>query len=559
MDSTQRCMGCMQLKRNTAAACPKCGYRSDPKRNPMALPYQTVLNDKFLVGRLLGMPGGFGVTYLAWDLVLHTSVAIKEFFPRDMACRDADHATVRLQSTKYGNRYEYGLNQFLQEARTLAQFNHPHVVRVREFFRQNETAYLVMDYYEGISLEEYVQRKGGKITEQIALNLMRPVLDGLSVVHQKGFLHRDIKPSNIYLTKSGAPILLDFGAARFALNQNSQTLTVILSGGFAPFEQYIAKGQHGPWIDIYACGATLYAVTTGVLPQDALSRFQNDELRPPIELAPELTPNFNRALMQALAMDHKQRPQTAQELKIQLCSRPALQPAAISSTVAAQMPSRPAAQPNSAISLHCPHCKTANTLPPGLPIERLQCYRCGKQFGRRPENKPALISARFAVFAALLAVVGIFLYQHQKSSPKAPGQTVQTAVAEPVPNAPQTISDAQQEDISASEPVVSDDPFSDMPLDESLDETAEISGSDPRSTPSAPLELARPSAIEPPEAPEFAIAACRQLQQGSACSALGGTIKGTCLAVRNRLSCIPNDIRDDPRRAQQMAGRHPLR
>jgi serine/threonine protein kinase len=309
------CLGCMQDK-GDAVACPKCGYRLDEKRSPLVLPYQSVLNNKFLVGRILGKPGGFGVTYLAWDLILQTAVAVKEYLPRDLVSRDANKLTVVPHSREEGEEFAYGLSQFLREARTLARFNHPNVVRVRDFFEQNQTAYLVMDYYEGISLDQYLSRNGGRLDEAVALAFMQPVLDGLSEVHAKGFLHRDIKPSNIYLTKAGTPILLDFGAARLALQgHRSRPLSVILTPGFAPFEQYLPKREFGPEVDIYACGATLYYLVTGEKPQEATARYKHDEMMPPDQKVPGLTPRFSQAVMQALALEPEQRPRTVEAFR----------------------------------------------------------------------------------------------------------------------------------------------------------------------------------------------------------------------------------------------------
>lgn len=309
------CMGCMRDK-GESPACPQCGYQMERDRSPFTLPYQSILNNKFLIGRILGKPGGFGVTYLALDLVLHTPVAIKEYLPRELVARNANSLKVTPHTGGDGERFGYGLNQFLQEARTLCKFSHPNVVRVREFFAQNNTAYFAMDYYEGISLEEYRRRNGGKLAEAAALNLIMPILDGLAEVHAKGFLHRDIKPSNIYLTNNGVPILLDFGAARFALHgQGARTMSVILTPGFAPFEQYLEKAEFGPTTDIYAIGATLYYLLTGEKPQEATGRYRKDELLPPHELVPAITPNTSQAILRALAIEPEQRPQTVQEFK----------------------------------------------------------------------------------------------------------------------------------------------------------------------------------------------------------------------------------------------------
>ncbi|MCU0933970.1 MAG: serine/threonine protein kinase, partial [Thiobacillaceae bacterium] len=237
------CPGCFQEKPDVAT-CPHCGYDESLKRSPLVLPHHTPLNQgRYSVGRLLGKPGGFGITYLAWDERLLTRVAIKEYLPRELSGRDTDHQTVVAHSGEDAETFAFGLERFLEEARTLARLDHPNIVRVRDFFEEHGTAYLVMDYYDGLTLAEYLSRQpGGKIGEDQAIGILMPILDGLREVHAKGFLHRDIKPQNIYLTTGNRPILLDFGAARQAMGAHSRSLSVVLSEGYAPIEQYQRKG-----------------------------------------------------------------------------------------------------------------------------------------------------------------------------------------------------------------------------------------------------------------------------------------------------------------------------
>ena len=304
------CPGCFTDK-GTAKICKHCGYNESLRRSSLLLPHRTLLNDKYLVGRILGKPGGFGITYLAWDITLETYVAVKEYLPRDVAGRDTDRATVVAYSGEEEELFKYGLESFLQEARTLAKFKHPNVVGVHNFFEQNGTAYLVMDFYRGKTLEEYVKEKGKKLPVQTAINIMMAVLDGLREVHSKGFLHRDIKPHNIYLTEEGRIILLDFGTARLAMGERSRSLSAVLTPGFAPYEQYHRRGKQGPWTDIYACGATLYYLITGEVPPEATERMERDELIPPERFVPEISPNLKAALLQALATNQNIRPQNA--------------------------------------------------------------------------------------------------------------------------------------------------------------------------------------------------------------------------------------------------------
>ncbi|THB69645.1 MAG: TIR domain-containing protein [Desulfovibrio sp.] len=271
------CPGCFGEKGGNDV-CPACGFDASAGPGPLALPYGTLLNNKYLTGRLLGRPGGFGLTYLAWDTVLQVAVAVKEYLPREAAGRDADRSTVVPHSSEDGASFEYGLKKFLAEARTLAKFRHPNVVRVLDFFEANSTAYLVMDYYEGENLVEHVRRAGGRLPERRAVDVILPVLMGLKQVHAQGFLHRDVKPHNIYLTRDGAPILLDFGAARQAVGEHSRGLSVFLTPGFSPYEQYHSHGEIGPWSDVYASGATLYYLLTGHAPPEAPGRREDDEL-----------------------------------------------------------------------------------------------------------------------------------------------------------------------------------------------------------------------------------------------------------------------------------------
>lgn len=216
------CPGCFKEKGATHQ-CEHCEYDESLKRSAIVLPHLTHLNhDHYIVGRLLGKPGGFGLTYLGWDLRLNKRVAIKEYLPRTLSSRDPDRCTVNSHSHDDAKSFEYGLKRFLEEARTLAQIDHPNVVRVRDYFEENGTAYLVMDYYEGVTLAEYLDRSKSHILPwKQALDVIMPILDGLRDVHEKGFLHRDIKPHNIYLTSKNKPILLDFGAARQAMGKRA--------------------------------------------------------------------------------------------------------------------------------------------------------------------------------------------------------------------------------------------------------------------------------------------------------------------------------------------------
>src|SRR6056297_144440 len=300
-------------------------FQDDPSnRSPLALDQGTLLDDQFRVGRVLGV-GGFGITYLAFDEVLEMVVAVKEYLPNDIAVRETDGDTIQPLSSAGGDQdFEYGLERFLQEARTLAKFErHPNIVRVRSFFEANGTAYLVMNFYEGRTLAEYLEARNGFIPEDEALLIVEQVLDGLGAVHEEDVLHRDIDPNNVYLADDGTVVLLDFGAARTAVGERTQSMSVVLKRGYAPHEQYHSHGDQGPWTDVYATSATLYRSLTGYKPPEAAARILNDDLAPPNELVPSLSDATNDAILHGLAIRPDDRPQSVDAFADQLPAPPA--------------------------------------------------------------------------------------------------------------------------------------------------------------------------------------------------------------------------------------------
>ena len=296
--------------------------QKDPGRTPLALSVGALLRGQFRVGRILGA-GGFGITYLAFDEVLEVPVAVKEYYPQHLAVDRTADETLQLRSTEDAENFRFGLNRFLEEARTLAKFqDHPNIVRVRTFFEANETGYLVMDYYEGRTLQGYVDQQQGRIPEPEALSVLHALLDGLEAVHREGILHRDVDPSNVYLADGGRVVLLDFGAARSAMGDRTQTLSVMLKQGYAPHEQYHSHGNQGPWTDIYACAATMYRVLTGYKPPAATARVMTEELVDPKDVAPGISDTLNDALVAGLAVKPEDRPQTVAAFRELLPDRP---------------------------------------------------------------------------------------------------------------------------------------------------------------------------------------------------------------------------------------------
>lgn len=299
------------------------------------------MNEQYVIGKVLGKPGGFGITYLAWDMYLQTYVAIKEFLPRDLAGRSPGGASVQPHTNDDSKLFSYGLEQFINEARTLAQFDHPNVVRVKTFFKGFNTAYMVMDYYDGMSLNEYIVQKGQPLSEQVTLGIMYPILDGLHEVHNKGFLHRDIKPHNIFLTAAKRVILLDFGAARVSMNERSKSMSVVLTPGFAPPEQYHGKGKQGPWTDIYAVAATMYYMLTGSVPAEATERLYEDQLDTVRSLNPSVSEAVSKALTAAMVIRAEDRPQTVPQFQAMLAGDTV--PDAVPAVAPTPMPEAPGA------------------------------------------------------------------------------------------------------------------------------------------------------------------------------------------------------------------------
>ncbi len=310
------------------------------------LPVGTVLGGQYAVEGVLGKPGGFGIVYLARDQRLDAHVAVKEFFPRTIASRSADGLTLRPNTPDEAEALEVGKRKFLEEARLLARFQHPGVVRVRGFFEEHGTAYLVMDYLDGLPLYQYVERQGGRVPYDTALGIAQPILSALTELHEAGVLHRDIDPHNVYITRRGQVVLLDFGSAREATEQATQGLSVVVKHGYAPYEQYGSKERQGPWTDVYAVGAMLYRIVTGEMPPPATERVGQDDLRPVRTLAPDVPPSVARAIEHALAVQPKDRPQSAAALEDELIGEGVEEeppPAApVSAPVAAAPPRRAA-------------------------------------------------------------------------------------------------------------------------------------------------------------------------------------------------------------------------
>ena len=317
----RRCMGCMSTYEAIDEMCPFCGYiEGTPAKEAYHIKPGSLLHDRYTVGRAIGF-GGFGITYIAWDNKLMQKVAIKEYMPSEYATRVPGNLTVTIYDGERYTEFMTGLQKFLDEAQRLAKFqNVPGIVRILDSFSENLTAYIVMEYLDGMTLKQYLAEHDGKLPYEEAVEFILPVLAALQAVHKEGIIHRDISPDNIFITEDGEVKLLDFGAARYASTGYSKSLSVILKPGYAPAEQYLSHGEQGPWSDVYATAATLYRMITGVVPEEALERKEKDSLKPPSALGAKLPKNAEKAILNALNVRVENRTASAEEFEAQLLS-----------------------------------------------------------------------------------------------------------------------------------------------------------------------------------------------------------------------------------------------
>ncbi|MGN0466355.1 MAG: YARHG domain-containing protein [Lachnospiraceae bacterium] len=316
-DLNRLCMGCMIEKPGTGI-CPYCHFAIEKYKTPLYhLKPQTILSGKYLVGKSIG-EGGFGITYIGWDLNLEIPLAIKEYFPNGFAIRDhhtSDHVTAFTgEKEKF---YKAGREKFIQEAKSLAKFyKQEEIVLVRDYFQENGTAYIVMEYIVGKSYSEILKEKEKNnihpSVEEV-FETMKPVIKALEMVHNEGIIHRDISPDNIMITEDGVIKLIDFGAAR-GFSDGEKSLSIVLKAGYAPEEQYQTKGNQGPWTDVYAFCATIYRAITGRKPPDSMERLAEDTIKKPSELGIQMDEELEKALMKGLAVREKDRWQSMREL-----------------------------------------------------------------------------------------------------------------------------------------------------------------------------------------------------------------------------------------------------
>ena len=324
MDINKMCPGCMQEveDRDNVETCPHCSCNlGQIKSEPHQMQPFTILAGKYLIGRVIG-EGGFGISYIGLDLNLELVVAIKEFYPNGFVTRESNVTTM---VSMYAGKNEADVSKwregFINEARNLAKFSNLNgIVEVRDFFNENGTAYIVMEYIDGITLKQYLKQNGGKLSADQTFEMMEPVIRSMSKVHDAGMIHRDISPDNIMITKYGGMKLLDFGAAREFAGNAEKSLSIMLKPGYAPEEQYRSRGKQGPWSDVYALTATIYKCITGVTPVESMERMREDTLKPPKELGVSISDVQNAAVMQGMAVYAENRIQNMDALHTALYS-----------------------------------------------------------------------------------------------------------------------------------------------------------------------------------------------------------------------------------------------
>lgn len=273
----------------------------------------TVIGARYQIGKVIG-EGGFGITYIGYDTRLNIPVAIKEYYPKGYAQRSVSVSPqVAVTVGERGAIYEKGKERFLNEARVIAKFiGEPGIVNVTDYFEENNTAYIVMEYLNGITLKDYIEQYGS-IPADTIFHLMSPVIRSLSLIHKQGLIHRDISPDNIMLMPDGSLKLLDFGAAKDYSMAGKESMTIVLKLGYAPEEQYRSKGIQGPWTDVYALCATIYKCITGITPDESIQRMRRDDVKWPSSLGLLISQRQEQALMKGMEVEAQKRFQTVEQ------------------------------------------------------------------------------------------------------------------------------------------------------------------------------------------------------------------------------------------------------
>lgn len=322
------CMGCMKAfpkGKDKRSTCPLCGFSLESyDRAPRCIRLGSILKERYLIGRVLG-EGSFGITYIGRDMLLDQIVAIKEYFPinhvsRDMLEEESDTGnTVYVYAGDEDESYKNGLEKFYNEAKILAKFHGiAGVVSVINFFYANGTAYLVMEYVDGITLKEYIKEHGPIAGERV-LQMIHPVIKALSAIHKTGIIHRDISPDNILVNQKEELVLIDFGSARAERQTMTQSMTVLFKRGYTPEEQYRGRGNWGAWSDVYSLCATMYFMLTGIVTNESIERMIHDDIKLLRDMPHiRLSATEEDAIMRGMAVKANRRFQSMESLEAAL-------------------------------------------------------------------------------------------------------------------------------------------------------------------------------------------------------------------------------------------------
>jgi serine/threonine protein kinase len=296
-----RCNSCFSEYEGGFEICPHCGYVCGAEAKELYHLFPgTILHDRYIIGEVLGY-GGFGITYKAWDKNLAAVMAVKEYYPSSLVNRVPGTKEVVLYARNRHREFNHGLVRFIDEARSMAKFKtHKNIINVFEYFEENNSAYIVMEFLDGIPLSAFL--KTDRMAVDTCVDMVGKVCAALKDVHAQKIIHRDISPDNVFLCLNGQVKLIDFGAARFA-DDEDKLMTVIVKPGFAPPEQYETVNVQGPWTDIYAVGAMLYYMITGMKPEESTNRKTEDTLQPPHLIDPQIPENTSNTIMKAMAID----------------------------------------------------------------------------------------------------------------------------------------------------------------------------------------------------------------------------------------------------------------
>ena len=307
-DPEHTCPKCMLENPNKNEVCPHCGfYLPSYETKPHHLAVQTILKGRYLLGIVLG-EGGFGITYSAYDLKRDQRVAVKELFIAGVVSRQGER-TVLVNTGKGMQRYYHECrNKFLQEAKVLQTLQDKSgVVDIYEYFQEKDSAYIVMEYLDGIDLRSFLKENGGRISYQSAYRFLRPIMKSMMEIHRSGIIHRDISPDNIRYLSNKKMKLMDFGSAKSTVNGVTDSVVVLFKPGYTPPEQYASGYMVGPWMDVYAMAATIYRCITGKTPKVSIERENDKDLESPRSLGADISPELEDVLYRGMALDPEKR------------------------------------------------------------------------------------------------------------------------------------------------------------------------------------------------------------------------------------------------------------